>query len=141
MKKSNTLKFMMNMFYAFNLHFAPSTCIHRSIILMFIEEKYAFRFFCPWKIFFPQFSIFISTRILISMTNSRLCCLMSQQQSVSQGLYAICVDNCTTATLIEVADLACYLTQSQYPDTGPTSLSTAPIIPGVWKSCCCSCDL
>ena len=60
-------------------------------------------------------------------------CLTSQQQaSVSQG--RICSDNFTCChTEIEVADPTFYLTQSQYPDTGPTSPSADPITPGAWQ--------
>ena len=64
-------------------------------------------------------------------------CLTSQQQAnVSQG--RICSDNymcCHTET--EVADQTFYLTQSQYTDTGPTSLSTDPITPGAWQGSHC----
>ena len=42
MKKSSTLKFIMN------ISFLPSVCIHRSIILIFIEKK---SMLVPWKIF------------------------------------------------------------------------------------------
>ena len=57
-------------------------------------------------------------------------CLTSQQHAgVSQG--RICSDNCTCChTETEVADQTFYLTQSQYTDTGPTSSSTDPIMPG-----------
>ena len=60
-------------------------------------------------------------------------CLTSQQQaSVSQG--RICSDNFTCChTEIEVADQTLYLTQSQYTDTGPTSPSVDPIMPGAWQ--------
>ena len=60
-------------------------------------------------------------------------CLTSQQHaSVSQG--RICTDNFTNGhTEIEVADQAFYLTQSQYTDTGPTSPSADPIMPGAWQ--------
>ena len=60
-------------------------------------------------------------------------CLTSQQQaSVSQAW--ICSDNFTCChTKIEGADQTFYLTQSQYPDTGPTSPSADPITPGAWK--------
>ena len=60
-------------------------------------------------------------------------CLMSQQHaSVSQG--RICSDNFTCChTEIEVADQTFHLTQSQYTDTGPTSPSTDPIMPGAWQ--------
>ena len=60
-------------------------------------------------------------------------CLTSQQQaSVSQG--QICSDNFTCChTEIEAAHQMFYLTQSQYTDTGPTSLSTDPITPGAWQ--------
>ena len=60
-------------------------------------------------------------------------CLTSQQHaSVSQG--RICSDNFTCChTEIEVADPTFYLTQSQYTDTGPTSPSADPIMPGAWQ--------
>ena len=62
-----------------------------------------------------------------------LACLTSQQQaSVSQG--RICSDNFTCChTEIEVADQTFYLTQSQYTDTGLTSPSADPIMPGAWQ--------
>ena len=62
-----------------------------------------------------------------------LACLTSHQHaSVYQG--RICSDNCTCChTEIEVADPTCYLTQSQYTDTGPTSPSADPITPGAWQ--------
>ena len=57
-------------------------------------------------------------------------CLTSQKHvSVSQG--RICSDKFTCChTEIEVADQTFHLTQSQYTDTGPTSLSADPISPG-----------
>ena len=60
-------------------------------------------------------------------------CLTSQQHaSVSQGW--ICSDSCTCChTEIEAADPAFHRTQSQYTDTGPTSPSTDPIMPGAWQ--------
>ena len=60
-------------------------------------------------------------------------CLTSQQHaSVSQG--RICSDSFTCChTEIEVTDPTFHLTQSQYTDTGPTSPSTDPIIPGAWQ--------
>ena len=60
-------------------------------------------------------------------------CLTSQQHaSVFQG--RICTDNFTCChTEIEVADPTFYLTQSQYTDTGPTSPSADPIMPGAWQ--------
>ena len=66
-----------------------------------------------------------------------LACLLgfvtSQQHvSVSQG--RICSDMfpcCHTET--EVADKMFCLTQSQYTDTGPTSPSADPIVPGAWQ--------
>ena len=60
-------------------------------------------------------------------------CLTSQQHaSVSQG--RICEDNFTCCHAeTEVADQTFYLTQSQYTDTGPTSPSADPIIPGAWQ--------
>ena len=61
-------------------------------------------------------------------------CLTSQQQAnVSQGRE--CTDNFTCChTEIEVADPTFYLTQSQYTDTGPTSTSADPIMPGAWQN-------
>ena len=60
-------------------------------------------------------------------------CLTSQQHaSVSQG--RICTDNFTCChTEIQVANQTFYLTQSQYTDTGPTSPSADPIMPGAWQ--------
>ena len=60
-------------------------------------------------------------------------CLTPQQHaSVSQG--RICSDNFTCChTEIEVADPTFYLTQSQYTNTGPTSPSADPIMPGAWQ--------
>ena len=62
-----------------------------------------------------------------------LACLKSQQHaSVSQGW--ICTDNFTCChTETEVADQTFYLTQSQYTDTGQTSPSADPIMPGAWQ--------
>ena len=60
-------------------------------------------------------------------------CFTSQQQaSVSQG--RMCTDGITCChTVIEVADQTIYLTQSQYTDTGPTSPSADPMMPGAWQ--------
>ena len=59
-------------------------------------------------------------------------CLASEQHaSVSQE--RICSDNLTSChTEIEVADPTFYLTQSQYTNTGPTSPSAGPTMPGAW---------
>ena len=46
----------------------------------------------------------------------------------------ICSDSFTCChTEIEVADQTFYLTQSQYADTGPTSLSADPVSSGAWQ--------
>ena len=60
-------------------------------------------------------------------------CLTSQQHaSVSQGW--ICTNNFTCChTETEVADQTYYITHSQYTDTGPTSPSADPIMPGAWQ--------
>ena len=61
-------------------------------------------------------------------------CLTSQQHAtcVSQG--RICSDSVTCChTETEVADPTFHLTQSQYTDTGPTSPSADPIVPGAWQ--------
>ena len=62
-----------------------------------------------------------------------LACLMSQQHaSVSQG--RICTGNCTCCHIeTEVADQTFCLTQSQYTDTGLTSPSPDPTVPGAWQ--------
>ena len=60
-------------------------------------------------------------------------CLAPQQHaSISQG--QICSDHliCCHAE-IEVADQTFYLTQSQYTDTGRTSPSADPTMPGAWQ--------
>ena len=45
----------------------------------------------------------------------------------------MCLENCTDCdTETEVADQTCYLTQSQFTDTGPTSPSADPTKPGSW---------
>ena len=55
-----------------------------------------------------------------------------QHASVFQG--RICSDNFTCChTEIKVADQTFYLTQSQSTDTGPTSSSADPIMPGAWQ--------
>ena len=60
-------------------------------------------------------------------------CLTSQQHaSVSKG--RICTDNFACChTEIEVTDQTFYLTQSQYTDTGLTSPSADPTMPGAWQ--------
>ena len=62
LKKSSTLKFIMN------ISFLTSICIHRSIIWIFIGKKVCLSIFSNRKYFFPRFSIFISARILVSAT-------------------------------------------------------------------------
>ena len=60
------------------------------------------------------------------------CLTFQQHASVSQR--RIRPDNFTCChTEIEVTDQTFYLTQSQYTDTGPTSPSTDPIMPGAWQ--------
>ena len=60
--------------------------------------------------------------------------LLKSQQHASVSQERICSDNFTCChTEIEVADPTFYLTQSQYTDTGPTSLSAGPITPGAWQ--------
>ena len=72
-----------------------------------------------------------------SRFNPRVCLfagyLTSQQHaSVSQG--PICSDKFMCChTEIAVTDQTINLTQSQYTDTRPTSLSIDPITPGVWQ--------
>ena len=70
LKKSSTLKLIIK------ISFLPSICIHRSIMnhLNFHRKKCACRFPPPphGKYFVPRFLIFISARIIISTTNSRL---------------------------------------------------------------------
>ena len=65
-------------------------------------------------------------------------CLTFQQRAGASQV-RMCTDNFTCChTEIEVADPTFYLTQSQYTDTGPTSPSADPIIPGAWQSSHCS---
>ena len=66
LKKHSTLKFMMN------ISFVHSICIHRSIILIFLEKKVCLSIFFHGKDIFLRFSMFISVSILVSATNSRL---------------------------------------------------------------------
>ena len=119
LKKSSTLKFMTN------ISFVSSIRNHRSIIL---KKKYACWLFSNGKYIFLWFLIFISARILVSTMNSRLWTC----PEYLMGL--ICFDNSTCChTEMEAIDQACYLTQSQYADTGPTSPSADPAMPGPWK--------
>ena len=63
LKKSSTLKFIMN------ISFLTSICIRRSITLIFTGGKsMLIDFFSNRKYFFPRLSIFISARILVSAT-------------------------------------------------------------------------
>ena len=67
-----------------------------------------------------------------SVSQRRICLTSQQHASVSQG--RICSDNFTCChNEIEVADPTFYLTQLQYTDTGTTSLSADPIMPGAWQ--------
>ena len=60
------------------------------------------------------------------------CLTCHQHAVVSQGW--ICSDSCTCChTEAEAAHQTCCLTQSQYTDTGPASLSNNPTTPGTWQ--------
>ena len=60
-------------------------------------------------------------------------CLTSQQH-VSVSEERICSDNFTCChSEIEATDQSFYLTQAEYTDTGPTSPSADPIMPGAWQ--------
>ena len=74
LKKTSTLIFVMI------ISFLPLICIQRSIILIFLEKSMlGFFLFFFWgggghgKYFVPRFLIFMSTKILVSARNSRLC--------------------------------------------------------------------
>ena len=96
--------------------------------------------FVGWLLCGPQQShtcVFVCWLVAVWTTaESYMCvcllvgCLTSQQHtSGSQG--RICSDNFTCChTQIELADQTFYLTWSQYTDTGPTSPSTDPLLPG-----------
>ena len=60
-------------------------------------------------------------------------CLTSKQHaSVSQRRMGS--DKCTCCqTEVQVLRVACYVTQSQYTDTWPTSPSADPVTPGAWQ--------
>ena len=77
-------------------------------------------------------NILVLTRMVVTI-GCLLACLTSQQHaSVSQG--RICSDSFTSShSEIEVADPTFYLTQSQYTNTGPTSPSADPTMPGAWQ--------
>ena len=79
------------------------------------------------------YSNFFAANVVLNIECLLVGCLMSpQQDSVSQG--RICIDNFTCChTEMEAADPTFYLTQSQYTDTGPTSPSADPIMPGIWQ--------
>ena len=90
---------------------------------------------CQKKLVVCQLSVPLTALIILTRCCRLLFvgCLMSQQHaSVSQG--RICSGNFTCChTEIEATDQTFHLTQSQYTDTGPTSPSTDPIIPGAWQ--------
>ena len=61
-----------------------------------------------------------------------VCFSVANMNSIPTGW--INTGNCLCChTEIEVADQTFYLTQSQYTDTGPTSPSIDPIMPGAWQ--------
>ena len=74
-----------------------------------------------------------NTHLILWVYSLFVCCLTPQQHvSVSQGW--ICSDNCTCChTEKEVANKTCYLTPSQYTDTGLTNLSTDTVLLGTWQ--------
>ena len=81
--------------------------------------------FC-WLLFgqFSQFSV--ADGLFVGFLTSQ------QHASVSQG--RIGSDNFTCChTVIEVADQTFHLNHPQYTDTGPTSPSIDPIMPGTWQ--------
>ena len=61
--------------------------------------------------------------------------LLSQCGSrLSEQIRRVCSDRFTCCyTEIEAADPTFHLTQSQYTDSGPTSLSADPVTPGAWQ--------
>ena len=73
------------------------------------------------------------TRTDLAGVGLLVACLTSKQHArVSQG--RTCTDNCMCCHIeIEVPDQTFYLTQSQYTDTGSTSPSADPIMPGAWQ--------
>ena len=70
--------------------------------------------------------------------NGSCCCWLvaytsQKHASVSKG--PICSDSCMCChTVAEVDDHTCYLTKSQYTDTGPTHSRADTVAPGAWKS-------
>ena len=88
--------------------------------------------------FFSKTLLFCSNRFLgFGQLESLFVAYLTFQQhaSVSQGwIYS---DNCTCCHTeiyrLEVADQTFYLTPSQYTDTGLTSPSADPIMPGSWQ--------
>ena len=105
----------------FTLFPANLTKLHAIMVVHIIGE--------PLKHFHGHLFFFFDVSVQLQFVG----CFTSQQHtSVSQG--RICTDNFTCChTEIEVADQTFYLAQSQYTDTGPTSLSTDPVTPGAWQ--------
>ena len=93
----------------------------------------------PPRAFNIQYSNIYDLKLYTSLTMERHppslfvgCLTFQQHASVSQE--RICTDNFTCCrTEMEVADSTFYLTQSQYADTGPTTPSVDPIMPGTWQ--------
>ena len=79
-----------------------------------------------------QGRICLTSQQQASVSQGRICLTSQQLASVSQG--RICLDNCMCChTEVEAADPTFYLTQSQYTDTGLTSPSADPVMPGAWQ--------
>ena len=100
----------------------------RGILLLHRSTVYL-----TFSFMFIASALFIQVQHLKSKCDLFVCWLPSQPHaSVSQG--RICSDSCMCChTEIEVADQTFHLTQSQYTDTGLTSPSADPIMPGAWQ--------
>ena len=75
LKKSSTLKLKMNISFVLIFIDLKKKSMLVSFVLIFIDltkKKSMLLDFFPWKIIFSRFPIFISERILVSATNSRL---------------------------------------------------------------------
>ena len=96
-----------------------------SLCLFFLSFAFSLCLF----IFSGSWTRFIQWLLLFAC---RLLNIPAKYASVSKG--RICTDKFTCChTETDVADQAFYLTQSQYTDTGPTSCSADPIMPGAWQ--------
>ena len=120
-------------------------CIHTCVYTTVCTDNSSQQNICPWFLI-TSFSLVqvdnmlqVPQQLLLLLLLLFSGCLRSQQHaSVSKEW--MCSDICTCChTKTKVADQTSCLNQSQYTDSGPTSPSADPIMPGTWQASHCIC--